>query len=117
MPTRTGSRRPRTPFVVAASVLIAALVPASVVWSSHAANADQPPRAPSGLTVDDDAAPLAVEGVPQFGWQVVDPRRGQVQTAYQLLVSRVPTTDPRAASVIWTSGRVHSSQQSYVDVP
>src|SRR5882724_9023609 len=109
MPTRAGSRRSRVRFVVAVSVLIGALVPTAVVWSSHAANADQPPRAPSGLTVDDDAAPLAVEGVPQFGWQVVDPRRGQVQTAYQLLVSRAPTTDPGAASVIWTSGRARSS--------
>src|SRR5260221_6398464 len=107
----------RTRFTVVAVALIAGLVPASVLLTGHAASADQPPGAPSGLTVDDDAAPLAVEGVPQFGWQVVDPRRGEVQTSYQLLVSRVPTTDPSRANVIWTSGRVQASQQSYVDVP
>jgi alpha-L-rhamnosidase len=117
MSTRPGVHHPRVRFIVPALLLMAAFVPTSVLLSSQTANADQPPHAPAGLTVDDDAAPLAVEGVPQFGWQVVDPRRGEVQTAYQLLVSRAPTTDPSSATVVWTSGMVRSSQQSYVDVP
>ena len=45
------------------------------------------PGAPTLLTVDDAAAPLAVEGAPQFGWVVNDPDRGEVQTAYELVVS------------------------------
>jgi alpha-L-rhamnosidase len=105
------------PLIVAAVLLTAGVVATPAALSIRRANADQRPGAPSRLTVDDDAAPLAVEGVPQFGWQVVDARRGAIQTAYQLLVSRVPTTDPSAAAVIWTSGRVPSAQQSYVDVP
>ena len=32
------------------------------------------------------AAPLAVEGLPQFGWVVNDPDRGEVQSAYEVVV-------------------------------
>ena len=107
-------RQPAT-WLIAVAMVTVAVVPALVLVSS-AASADQPPGAPTGLTVDDDAAPLAVEGVPQFGWQVVDRRRDEVQPAYQLLVSSIATTNPRDAHVVWTSGRVASSQQSYIDV-
>ena len=47
---------------------------------------NRPPGAPTLLTVDDAAAPLAVEGAPQFGWVVNDPDRGEVQTAYEVVV-------------------------------
>ena len=66
------------------------------------------PDAPTGLTVDDDAAPLAVTDAPAFGWVVNDPDRNETQTAYELIVSDAPTgaitgavrqrTDARAAS-------------------
>ncbi len=84
---------------------------------AHAASAvDHAPGAPTLLTVDDDAAPIAVEGAPQFGWVVNDADRGEVQTAYELVVSSVPS-GPEAAAVVWQSGEVRSSQQSYVVAP
>jgi alpha-L-rhamnosidase len=68
------------------------------------------------LTVDDDAAPLSVIGRPRFGWVPRDADRGEVQTAYELVVNEVPigggTPEP-----IWRSGKVRSAQQSYVTPP
>ena len=69
---------------------------------------------PTHLTVDDDTAPLAVTGAPAFGWQVNDARRGALQFGYELLVATVPTRDPLDEHVIWRSGQVHASVQSYV---
>jgi alpha-L-rhamnosidase len=77
---------------------------------------DHAPGPPTLLTVDDDAAPIAVEGAPQFGWVVNDPDRGEAQTAYELVVSALPS-GVGAAPVIWRSGEVRSSQQAYVAAP
>ena len=46
--------------------------------AAAAAGVDHPPSAPTQLTVDDDAHPLAVEGAPQFGWIVRDVDRGEL---------------------------------------
>src|SRR5688572_4592199 len=61
------------------------------------------PKPPSELTVGDRARPLNVHGPPQFGWMVGDGR----QSAYQLQVTR-------GGEPVWDSGRVASSEQSYV---
>ena len=104
---------------IAVAVAIVLAVMAGTVWWAVAGHgsgtADHPPGAPTGLTVDDAAAPLAVEGTPQFGWIVDDGDRGEIQTAYQLVVATQPTTDTGDGHVVWTSGRVASGQQSYVD--
>ena len=78
-----------------------------------APGSDRPPAAPTMLTVDDAAAPLEVEGVPQFGWVVNDPDRGEVQTAYEVVVSE-PAIGGGAGKLVWDSGEVRSNQQSYV---
>jgi alpha-L-rhamnosidase len=70
------------------------------------------PGAPTGLTVDDDAAPLAVTGVPAFGWIVNDPDRGATQRAYELLVTDAPRSG--AHKVLYDSHPIESNQQSYV---
>ena len=57
-----------------------------------AASTNRPPAAPTGLTVDDDAAPLAVTGAPAFGWIVNDPDRNETQRGYELIVSDAPGT-------------------------
>jgi alpha-L-rhamnosidase len=102
-----------------AAVSVAIAVVAGALWraapGSGATSDDHPPGAPTHLSVDDDSAPLAVEGTPQFGWNVEDTDRGEVQTAYEIIVATRPTTDPRDRSVVWTTGRVASDQQSYVD--
>ena len=77
---------------------------------------DHAPRAPILLTVDDAAAPLAVEGTPQFGWVPVDVDRGSVQAAYDLVVSARPINGG-APHPIWRSGKVQSAQESYVTAP
>jgi alpha-L-rhamnosidase len=64
---------------------------------------------PEHLTVDDRARPLNVEGAPLFGWFPQDPDGNEVQTAYQLQVIRELDAAP-----IWDSGKVASSEQSYV---
>src|SRR5260370_5025541 len=74
------------------------------------------PGAPTLLTVDDSASSIAVEGAPQFGWVVNDSGRGEVQTAYELVVNGIPIGGG-PGGVIWTSGRVQSNQQSYVAAP
>ena len=68
------------------------------------------PAAPTMLTVDDAAAPLAVEGEPQFGWVVNDPDRGEVQTAYESGVEE-PQIDGGAGRTVWDSGEVRSGSR------
>ncbi len=73
---------------------------------------DHAPYAPRHLTVDDDPAPLAVTGAPEFGWTVDDPGRGAIQQAYELVVSDAPSSGKH--TVLFDSGTVTSTQQSYV---
>src|ERR1700680_2981095 len=45
---------------------------------------------PEALTVDGLVAPIGLATTDvQFGWHVGDPRRGAVQSAYRLIVSRL----------------------------
>ena len=83
------------------------------VAASHAG--DTHPARPTALTVDDDAAPLAVTDDPAFGWQLQDPDRGEIQTAYEIDVYDAVRTAARTASL--DTQEVRSSQQSYVHVP
>jgi alpha-L-rhamnosidase len=102
---------------IAVVVAVAVAIATGAVWraaSGGGAAGDHTPGAPTRLTVDDAAEPLAVQGAPQFGWVVVDADRGEMQTGYQLLVSTRPTADPGDPHVVWTSGRVSSGQQAYV---
>ena len=108
-----GVTRPRPrPLSAAAAVVMAA---ASLAACSHTSG----PRvgAPLALTVDGLTAPigLAPDDV-QFAWHVNDPRRGAVQRAYRLVVTRAVLTGPAAgtASPVWDSGRVESAQQAFV---
>jgi len=91
------------------TALLTALV--LVIAGSTAAQADPPryaPDAPTGLTVNDDTAPLNV-GAPAFAWLPQDRDPGETQSAYQLVVRR---TD--RGRVVWDSGRVRSSEQTSV---
>ncbi|WP_433185882.1 family 78 glycoside hydrolase catalytic domain [Actinoallomurus sp. CA-150999] len=92
----------------AAAVLLAALsAPGTApAW----AGVDHAPLAPSGLTIGDQTRPLNVEGRPAFGWLPRDVDPGEVQTAYQIKIS-----DGR--KTVWDSGKVTSSQESYVAGP
>jgi alpha-L-rhamnosidase len=75
------------------------------------------PGAPLALTVDDLAAPVGL-GLTDvyFGWHVGDSRRGAVQSAYRIVVSRPALGGPKrgAAPVVWDSGKVLSAAQAFV---
>lgn len=81
---------------------------ASAAASPSATSPDHAPDAPTGLNVDGQASPLAIQGSPQFGWLPRDTDPGEIQTAYEL---RVTTAD---GSPVWDSGKVASSAESWV---
>ena len=83
------------------ATLLAALV---VVAPAYAGAPDKP----EGLTVNDRARHMNVEGAPRFGWLPQDRDTGEKQTAYRITVA----TDD--GDSVWDSGKVSSSQQSYV---
>jgi len=75
------------------------------------------PGAPAALTVDGLPAPLGI-GLDDvfFAWQVDDTRRGAVQSAYRIVVSRPTIAGPLAGSsvVVWDSGQVPSAAQAFI---
>src|SRR3954453_8496787 len=83
------------------SVGIATALCLGMAATAHAA-------APTQLTVGDNARPLNVEGTPQFGWLPASTKGNDVQTAYEIKVSKVDGT------LVWDSDKVASSAQSYV---
>ena len=93
--------------VVISAVAVAALV-SGTAQAQPAVPADHAPSAPSGLTVDDQSSPLAVQGTPQFGWLPQDPDPGEVQSGFELRVTSA------GGAPVWDSGKVASSQQSWV---
>jgi hypothetical protein len=91
----------------AAAVAVALGV--GVAFTGHAAHADGPaaPAAPTQLTVGDRSDPLDVQGAPQFGWMPQSSKGNDKQTAYEITVSK-------GGAGVWDSGKVASSDQSYV---
>ena len=74
------------------------------VWAAE----NTAPSAPTGLLTNELTRPLNVEN-PTFGWLVQDNDYNEVQTAYEIVV-----TDEINEEVVWDSGKVESSEQSYV---
>ena len=74
------------------------------------------PGPPQALRVDGLTAPigLGVNDI-QFAWQVNDARRGAIQRAYRIIVSRqVLTGTPGATAPVWDSGPIMAADQSAV---
>ncbi|HEV7932867.1 MAG TPA: family 78 glycoside hydrolase catalytic domain [Actinomadura sp.] len=90
-----------------AGAMVVAAGPIGLGTSSAWAGSGHAPQAPTGLTVNDQARPLNAEGTAAFGWLPRDTDPGEAQSAYRLRVSAGRTT-------VWDSGKVASSQQSYV---
>src|SRR3954470_9642402 len=63
---------------------------------------------PTQLTVGDSARPLNVEGAPQFGWMPASTHGNDVQTAYEIKVSKAD------AGWVWDTKKFAPSSQSYV---
>lgn len=78
------------------------------------------PGPPTSLQAGDlaEAVGLDADAV-RFSWRVSDTRRSAVQSAYRVVVRRIPSGDaggPRSgrAVTVWDSGEVASSQQTLV---
>ncbi len=98
---------------VAVAVLLFAVPSPHGVFGTKSAG----PGTPQALTVDDLSAPVGL-GLTDiyFGWHVTDSRRGAVQSAYRIMVSRPILGGPNrgAAPVIWDSGKVLAVEQAFV---
>lgn len=82
--------------------------------ASAGAARNHPPGAPTHLTVGDGPTQLGITGTPRFSWWDADRDPDEVQSQYEIIVSTAPTTDSSDDSVVWDSGRVKSSEQTYV---
>jgi alpha-L-rhamnosidase len=72
------------------------------------------PGTPVALTVNGDPSPIGVDPDDlYFAWQVLDPRRGAIQSAYRLTVSRADP-GPGGSKKTWDSGLVSSGLQAFV---
>ncbi len=84
--------------------------------ASTGAAVEQAPQAPSGLLVELHPKPLAVEDLaaPRLSWIVQDPRRGAVQSAYQVLIASTPGRLTPDQADVWDSGRIDCSGSASV---
>jgi alpha-L-rhamnosidase len=102
----------------AATALIAAGALALPVAGAYATrDSVGRPGSPTHLTVDGLVAPVGLgQDDVNFGWYLGDDRRGAVQSAYRILVSRpLLAGRDRGRSVgVWDSGRVKSPRQAFV---
>jgi len=76
-----------------------------------------PPAGPVALAANGLVAPIGLDPADvHFAWQVADARRGAIQRAYRLVVSRVAIAGSGAgtAVTVWDSGRVDSAEQAFV---
>src|SRR5512142_3008888 len=91
-----------SPLSVAAAAVLLALASAPVAAAAESAG----PSAPVSLRCEYLADPMGIDmAKPRFFWIVDRPERGQVQSAYEIVVS----TDPKAAeSDVWASGKIAS---------
>ncbi|GAB3458419.1 hypothetical protein GCM10027436_63710 [Actinophytocola sediminis] len=89
------------------AVLLASLVGAPTATATGRGN--HAPDPPTRLTVSGRDDPLAVDGVPLFGWLPRDRDGNEIQTAHQLVVTTAGQRNP-----VWDSGKVDSTQQSWV---
>lgn len=67
------------------------------------------------LQVDYRVNPLGIDSHhPRFSWRMASPKRGQYQTAYQIIVATDPALLTAEAADTWNSGRIPSDQSAAV---
>jgi alpha-L-rhamnosidase len=59
--------------------------------------------------------PVGTDQKPYFGWFFSDPDDGELQTAYQILVSTSPEQLWAGTGDVWDSGKVLSGMQNHVE--
>ncbi len=71
------------------------------------------PGAPTGLRVNYSTHPLGIDTpAPLFGWLVHDPDRGEVQTAYHLVVASTRERCEAGPGDVWDGGKTVSAAQN-----
>jgi alpha-L-rhamnosidase len=77
--------------------------------------AAEPPVAVTSLRTEYKENPLGIDArKPRLSWQLRSERRGVSQTAYELRVARSESDLRNGRRVVWTTGRVSSSQSVHV---
>jgi len=113
MTPNSGSRpsESRWSIGLAAAALIAAVAVLPAPAAAQSAD-DAGPLAQTSIRCEYLVNPMGVDiAKPRFSWVAEHPERGQVQSAYQILVS----TDPKAATGdIWDSGKLTSAKSTQV---
>jgi hypothetical protein len=92
----------------------------AVVLGVALALASDGPGAPTGLTVEHLRSPeraVITDRRPKLGWIVEDPRRGAVQSAYQVRIASSAARLAGGAPDVWDSGRVESALSQNVEYP
>lgn len=88
---------------MAFGLMVSALTLPSLAWTQTGV------AGPVELRVDDLTTPLGIDdSTPRFSWQLQDPTRGALQTAYEVLVASKATLLRVGKADIWDSGRVNS---------
>jgi alpha-L-rhamnosidase len=77
--------------------------------------APQQPGPPQHLRCEYLTDPLGIDRTsPRLSWEMVDSRRGAMQTAYQILVADAPELLAADRGNLWDSGQVRSDQSVHV---
>jgi alpha-L-rhamnosidase len=93
--------------------LVAVAVVSLVLSFAMTANAAEifGPLTPGRLRVEHLTEPLGIDvAKPRFGWELTSPTRGDVQTAYQIVVGEDRAAVQKGAGSLWDSGRVASAE-------
>ncbi len=94
----------RTAWPVGAVVVVWAI--ATVTWAAEVRS----------LRCEYRSDPLGVDtSAPRLSWVIASDRRGEVQTAYQVLVASTPESLAQNQGDLWDSGRVASDRQNQVE--
>lgn len=73
------------------------------------------PDAPRHLRCEYAVNPLAIDvDAPRFSWEVNDPRRGAVQSAYEIQAARSEAALASGAALLWNTGKVDTAQSIHV---
>jgi alpha-L-rhamnosidase len=106
---------------LATALVIAVLVLGARAPSSDGQSAEGSARAPVHLRVEYQSEPLGVDTpAPRFSWELDDPRRGALQTAYRVIVSQNKDILAQGKGDEWDSGQVplaDTNQVAYAGRP
>jgi len=61
--------------------------------------------------------PAGTEKVPEFGWIIKSSERGQIQTAYQIIVSSDKKIIKKRTGDIWDTGKTQSGASAWISYP